>query len=192
MAWTYDTGEKGGLETSPIVVDGALYGITPSQEIFALDAASGKQLWKFGSGIAGGQPNRGLTYWSSGDDKRIFAGITNFVYALDARSGKPIREFGENGRIDLRKDLGRDFQNQSIVSTSPGIVYQDLVIFGAPRAGGSPCSSRRHSRLRRRDRKAPLVVPHHSSSRRVRLRHLAEGCLDLQRRGQQLGRHGAR
>ena len=131
VAWTYDTGEKGGLETSPIVIDGALYGITPSQEIFALDAATGKQLWKFGSGIAGGQPNRGLTYWSSGDDKRIFAGITNFVYALDARTGKPVGEFGEDGRIDLRKDLGRDFKTQSIVSTSPGVVYQDLVIFGA-------------------------------------------------------------
>ena len=130
-AWSYDTGEKGGLETSPIVVDSVLYGITPAQKIFALDAATGKELWKFGSGIPGGQPNRGLTYWASGDDKRIFAGITNFVYALDARTGKPISEFGEAGRIDLRKDLGRDFQTQSIVSTSPGIVYQDLVIFGA-------------------------------------------------------------
>jgi quinoprotein glucose dehydrogenase len=131
VAWTYDTGEKGGLDTSPIIVDSVLYGITPSQKIFALDAATGKELWKFGSGITGGQPNRGLTYWASGGDKRIFAGITNFVYALDARTGKPIREFGEDGRIDLRKDLGRDFETQSITSTSPGIVYKDLVILGA-------------------------------------------------------------
>ena len=192
VAWTYDTGEKGGLETSPIVVDGALYGITPALEIFALDAATGKPLWKFGSGIVGGQPNRGLTYWSSGDDKRIFAGITNFVYALDARSGKPIQEFGEDGRIDLRKDLGRDFQTQSIVSTSPGMVYQDLVIFGAREPEALPAPPGDVRAYDARTRKAALVLPHDSSSRRVRLSHLAEKCLAAQRRGQQLGRHGAR
>jgi quinoprotein glucose dehydrogenase len=130
VAWSYDTGEKGGLESSPIIVDGVLYGITPLQRIFALDAASGKELWKFDSGAPGGQPNRGLSYWASGDDKRVFAGITNFVYALDARTGKPILQFGENGRIDLRKDLGRDFATQSVVSTSPGIIFRDLIILG--------------------------------------------------------------
>lgn len=130
VAWTYDTGEKGGLESSPIVVDGVLYGISPQQKIFALDAATGKELWKFDSGATGGQPNRGLTYWANGNDKRIFAGITNFVYALDAHTGKPIPEFGENGRIDLRKDLGHDFAIQSVVSTSPGIIYKDLIILG--------------------------------------------------------------
>jgi quinoprotein glucose dehydrogenase len=130
VAWTYDTTEEGGLETSPIIVGGVLYGITPAQEIFALDAAAGRQLWKFGSGIEGGQPNRGLSYWASGDDQRILVGITNFVYALNARTGTPIPEFGEDGRIDLRKDLRGDFQRQSLVSTSPGVVYKDLIIFG--------------------------------------------------------------
>jgi quinoprotein glucose dehydrogenase len=130
VAWTYDTGETGGLQTSPIIVDGVLYGITPMQKIFALDAATGKELWKFGSGFEDGQPNRGLSYWADGDDKRIFVGITNFVYALDARTGKPIFQFGENGCIDLRKDLGRDFQHQSLTATSPGIVYKDLIILG--------------------------------------------------------------
>src|ERR1700751_6287212 len=42
VAWTYDSGEQGGLQTSPLVVDGALYGITPTQKIFAVDAAKGK------------------------------------------------------------------------------------------------------------------------------------------------------
>src|SRR6185437_3660678 len=130
VAWTYDTGEKGGLESSPIIVDGVLYGITPLQKIFALDAATGKELWKFDSGANGGQPNRGLSYWSNGDDTRVFAGITNFVYALDAKTGKPIPSFGENGRIDLRKELGRNFAVQSVISTTPGIVYKDLIIFG--------------------------------------------------------------
>src|SRR5579863_1066720 len=50
-AWTYDTEESGGLQSSPIVVDGILYGLTPTEKVFALDAATGKQLWKFDSGV---------------------------------------------------------------------------------------------------------------------------------------------
>src|SRR5437660_674954 len=84
VAWTFDTGEPGGLQTSPLEVDGVLYGITPSQKIFALDAANGKLLWKFDSDIRGTQPDRGLAYWSDGKDKRIVVGVMNFVYALDA------------------------------------------------------------------------------------------------------------
>jgi quinoprotein glucose dehydrogenase len=129
VAWTYDTGEAGGLETSPIIVHRVLYGNTPSNEIFALDAATGKQLWKFASGLEG-QPNRGLSYWSAADDERILVGIDCFEYALNARTGKPIASFGENGRVDLRKELGRDFQHQSLSATSPGVIYKDLIIIG--------------------------------------------------------------
>ncbi len=129
-AWTFDTGEQGGLQTSPLIVGDVLYGITPTQKIFALDAATGKLLWKFDSGINGTQPNRGLAYWSSGKDKRILAGVMNFVYALDAATGKLMPAFGQNGRIDLRRDLGRDPEKQSIALTSPGVVYKDLIIVG--------------------------------------------------------------
>ena len=130
VAWTYDTGETGGLQTSPIVVDGVLYGISPTEKIFALDAATGKELWKFGSGNPNGQPNRGLSYWADRNDKRVLVGIENYEYALDARTGKAIPQFGENGRIDLRKDLGRDFEHQSLTATSPGMVYKDLIMVG--------------------------------------------------------------
>jgi quinoprotein glucose dehydrogenase len=129
-AWTFDTGEQGGLQTSPIIVGKVLYGITPTQKIFALDAGTGKLLWKFDSGINGTQPDRGLAYWSSGKDKRILAGVMNFLYALDASTGKPIPAFGQDGRIDLRRDLGRDPEKQSIALTSPGVVYKDLIIVG--------------------------------------------------------------
>ena len=130
VAWSFDTGEQGGLQTSPIIVEGVLYGITPTQKVFALDAASGKLLWKFDSGIKGTQPDRGLAYWSSQRDKRILVGVMNFLYALDASTGKPIATFGQEGRIDLRGDLGRDPQRQSVALTSPGIVYKDVVIVG--------------------------------------------------------------
>ncbi len=131
VAWTFDSGETGGLQTNPIVVDGVLYGITPTQKIFALDAATGKPLWKFDSGIRGTQPDRGLAYWSDGPDKRILTGVMNFVYALDAATGKPIPSFGQNGRIDLREGLGREpVSAQFVVLTSPPIVYKDLFIVG--------------------------------------------------------------
>ncbi len=146
VAWTFDAQEVGGLQTTPIVVDGVLYGISPTQKIFALDAATGKLLWKFDSGILGTQPDRGLAYWSSSEDSnvkkvsetevqkkdaRILVGVMNFLYALDATTGKPIPTFGDQGRIDLRDNLGREpVSAQSVYLTSPGIVYKDLIIVG--------------------------------------------------------------
>jgi quinoprotein glucose dehydrogenase len=131
VAWRFDSGEIGGLQTSPIIVDGILYGITPTQKIFALNAATGKLLWKFDSGIRGTQPDRGLAYWSDGRDKRIITGVMHFVYALDATTGKPIDSFGQQGRIDLREGLGREpAAAQFVALTSPAIVYKDLFIVG--------------------------------------------------------------
>ena len=131
VVWSFDAGEEGGLQTSPIVVDGVLYGLTPTQKVIALDAATGKLLWKFDSGIVGTQPDRGLAYWSDGKSARILVGVMNFVYALDSVAGKPIAAFGRGGRIDLRENLGREpVEAQSIFLTSPVLVYKDLFIAG--------------------------------------------------------------
>jgi quinoprotein glucose dehydrogenase len=131
VAWTYDSGETGGLQTSPIIVSGVMYALTPTQKVFAVDAATGKLLWKFDSGMIGRQPVRGLAYWSDGKDHRILVGIVNFIYALDATNGKPVASFGKAGRIDLRENLGRiPASAQSIFPTSPVVVYKDLFIVG--------------------------------------------------------------
>ena len=131
VAWSFDTGESGGLETSPIVVGRTLYGITPTQKVFALDAATGKLLWKFGLGMDGSQPDRGLAYWTDGKDARVLVGMMNFLYALDAHTGKPISSFGDGGKIDLRENLDRKpAKSQSVYLTSPGIVYKDLIVVG--------------------------------------------------------------
>lgn len=131
VAWTYDTGDKGsGLQTSPLIVGHVLYACTPTQRVIALNAATGKRLWAFDSGLGGTQPTRGLTYWNGEGGPRIFAAAASFLYALDATTGKPISSFGEGGRIDLRKGLGRDYREQSIALTTPGIVYRDLIIVG--------------------------------------------------------------
>ena len=136
VAWTYDTGEKGGIQTNPLIVD-TLYAFTPSLQVVALDAATGAVRWKFSSesdaksgGMGFAQPSRGLSWWTDGKQSRLFAGIMNFLYCLDPATGKPISGFGENGRIDLRKGLRDPYDQQSIVLTTPGLVYKDLIIVG--------------------------------------------------------------
>src|ERR1700676_1742000 len=140
IAWTFDTEESGGLQTSPIVIDGVLYGLTPTQKVFALNAATGKLLWKFDSGIRGTQPDRGLAYWSDGHSSRILVGVMNFVYALDAVTGNVISSFGKAGRIDLRDNLDRDPASQSIYMTSPAVIYKDLMIVGGRESETLPAS----------------------------------------------------
>jgi quinoprotein glucose dehydrogenase len=141
VAWTFDTGDGPGvLECNPIIVGRVLYGTTPKHRIFALDAATGKSLWTFDSGIAGRGPNRGVAYWTDGAHPRIFAGVQQYLYALDAKTGAPIPGFGNEGRIDLRDNLGRDPKRQSVVLTSPGIVYKDLLITGGRNAESLPAS----------------------------------------------------
>jgi glucose dehydrogenase len=130
LAWRFDTGEKGQIQTNPLIIGHALYAYTPTQKVIALDAATGQLRWQFDSGIKGTQPARGLATWTDGRERRIFAGVMNFLYCLDADTGKPIESFGDRGRIDLRKGLGRPFENQSIALTTPGVVYKDLVIVG--------------------------------------------------------------
>jgi len=67
VAWSFDTGEDGVLQSSPIVVAGVLYGLTPTQKVFALDAATGKLLWNSTRGYAEPTGSR-LAYWADGKD----------------------------------------------------------------------------------------------------------------------------
>ena len=140
VAWTYDTEESGGLQSSPIIVNGVLYGLTPSEKVFALSAASGKLFWKFDSGIKGTQPDRGLAYWSDSKQARILVAVMNYIYALDALTGKVIPTFGNAGRIDLRENLDRDPAQQSIYITTPPVIYEDLMIVGGREAETLPAS----------------------------------------------------
>ncbi|HWP44379.1 MAG TPA: PQQ-binding-like beta-propeller repeat protein, partial [Blastocatellia bacterium] len=111
VAWTYDTADgPGDPQTQPVIVGGVLYGITPRHKIIALDAATGRLIWRFDLGPIAQGANRGVTYWEAGSDRRIFAAIKNYLYALDAATGKPVADFGQGGRIDLREGLGRDPQ----------------------------------------------------------------------------------
>lgn len=139
VAWTYRTGdatERSQIQCQPIVKNGILYGSTPTLDIFALDAGTGSEIWRFDPfEILGGEnswagTNRGVSYWEKGDDKRILFGAGNWLMAVDANTGKPMKDFGENGKLDLRKNLDSDREDFLIVANAPGVVYGDLLIIG--------------------------------------------------------------
>jgi quinoprotein glucose dehydrogenase len=130
LAWAYDTGEGGSIETNPVIVGRTLYAFTASQKVIALDAATGALKWKFDSGIQGTQPARGVVYMADGKNGVIFAGIMYYLYKLDASTGRPITSFGEEGRVDLRKNLRGDYLENFTALTTPGAVYKDLIIVG--------------------------------------------------------------
>jgi quinoprotein glucose dehydrogenase len=132
VAWSFDTGDAfdgSEMQCQPIVVHGVLYATTPKLRVIALDAGTGKLLWQFDPNAAnqviGKSRNRGLSYWESGSDRRIFVAAREYLYALDANTGKPL------WKADLREGLGRDVASMSISATSPGIVFRDLLIMGS-------------------------------------------------------------
>jgi quinoprotein glucose dehydrogenase len=145
VAWVYHTGDVDTLNHSqiqcnPIMVDGVLYGTSPSLTLFAVDAATGQQRWIFSPRDSSRNKsrmdfilnnNRGVTWWEDGDDKRIFYTAGANVFALDALTGKLIPSFGNAGSIDLHDGLGRDVHDLYITATSAGVIYKDLLIMGS-------------------------------------------------------------
>src|SRR6185503_7263969 len=103
QAWVYRTGDarkddRSQIQCQPIVVDGVLYATSPAVKLFALDAASGTALWTFDPFAAGAEEHalgvsRGVTYWSDGQDKRVFFAAGQKLYAIDARTGRPAEGF---------------------------------------------------------------------------------------------------
>ncbi|WPR74585.1 PQQ-binding-like beta-propeller repeat protein [Algoriphagus sp. NG3] len=139
VAWTYKTGDattSSQIQCQPIVVNGLLYGSTPTLNVFALNAATGNEVWRFDPfQVLGGEnswagTNRGVSYWEDGEDKRILFGAGNWLMAVSAETGEPIMGFGEQGKVDLRKGLDTGREDFMIVANAPGVVYGDLLIIG--------------------------------------------------------------
>ena len=137
VAWTYDAGPIEGslsqIQCNPIVVDGVLYGTTPRAHPFGIDAATGKEIWRFdpvAHGSASQGHNRGVVYWESGGGGRILAASGHDLWALDARTGAPIESFGRGGRVDLRAGLSHGMGGSDVMSPTPGAIYRDLLIIG--------------------------------------------------------------
>lgn len=120
-------------QSNPIIVDGVMYANSGKQTVYAIDAATGKEIWAFKS-LKEGMPSaasRGVTYWESGDDKRIFYSSGNDLMAIDAKTGKLISSFGTEGRVNLNEGVRDDPKNISVTLTTPGRIYKDLIIIGS-------------------------------------------------------------
>lgn len=128
-AWTYHSGDSGQVQCNPLIVENQLFGITASNHLFALDAATGQELWRFVPDSTGASHvNRGLAYWERGDDRRIFFSAQSWLYAVDMATGQPVQSFGDGGRISLGAGLGPESADKFVASTTPGTVYGDIII----------------------------------------------------------------
>ena len=131
VAWTYESEpgvDSGTMYTSPLVIDGVLYGLSPSLIPFALNAATGEVLWRNDLGLARGA-QRGLMWWPKGN--RLFFSAGSKLIALDAQTGELAREFGVDGILDLTPtDTDPNRRFSMIRVTVPGVIYNDLIIMG--------------------------------------------------------------
>ena len=153
IAWEYRTGDVSdgrdgrpwsAFEATPIVVDGVMYLSTPFSRVIALDAQSGKPIWRFDPRAdlrapPDGLVNRGVSLWIDADRvagercrKRIFvATIDARLLALDAATGTPCADFGDRGEVDLARGIAHPDRRREYAMTSPPAIANDLVIVGS-------------------------------------------------------------
>ena len=130
------------FQATPLMAGGVLYISTPLHQVAAIDGATGEALWVHDpQAYLGGQPthfynSRGVAYWADGDDARIFFGTNEaYLIALDAETGEPVRDFGDDGRVDLMADIPRavrgatNHRGRNLMGVaSPPIVAHDVVV----------------------------------------------------------------
>jgi quinoprotein glucose dehydrogenase len=144
VAWSFPAGER-SFVFNPIVVDGTMYVLARDNDIVALDAATGRELWA--RPHEGPVSARGVNYWQSADgsDRRLLYLNAGMLTALNARTGEIVSSFGEDGRVDLRDGLARegwDVTNVRPLHTSnPGRVIGNLMVVSLPAQGAGYAST---------------------------------------------------
>ncbi|MBI4626936.1 MAG: PQQ-binding-like beta-propeller repeat protein [Verrucomicrobia bacterium] len=136
VAWTYRSGEfkpdmRKQIQCNPLVIDGVLYGTTALQKLVAVDAATGRERWRFdphteGRSKMGDVRHRGLACWTNGRDRRLILAHDRYLYALNLETGKLVRAFGDQGMIDFKDGLATD--EMVLNSGTPGVVFGNLYI----------------------------------------------------------------
>jgi quinoprotein glucose dehydrogenase len=134
MAWSWDAHEAfkdSEMQSNPIIVDGVLYATTPKMRVIALDARTRREVWRFdltrGETIQRRFRHRGVTVYKD----RVFVTYRNLLWALDRKTGQPIQKFGDDGHVDLRKGFDRPFESQSVSASSPGVIFEDMIVMGS-------------------------------------------------------------
>ncbi len=148
VAWTWKPGEgplkeygtqPGNFQNTPLMIDNVLYLSTPYNRVVAIEARSGRELWRYDpEPFKDGQPpngtgfvHRGVAAWrEAGGNLRIFINSRYRLISIDAESGKPVASFGQGGSIDLTQGLSWKVNPRHYTNTSPPVVYKDLIILG--------------------------------------------------------------
>jgi alcohol dehydrogenase (cytochrome c) len=118
-AWIFETGDYSeNLQATPIVVDGVMYFTTARTQVFALDAATGREIWhyRYPEPRSGRLGNRGVAV---SDGKVFFGTRDNHVVALDQKTGRELWKVS----VDDPKQCG------CIITGAP-LVVKDKVIVG--------------------------------------------------------------
>ncbi|MBM3845970.1 MAG: pyrroloquinoline quinone-dependent dehydrogenase, partial [Verrucomicrobia bacterium] len=155
-AWTFRCGDarpdgRSQIQCNPLIIRGVLYGTTPQLKAFALEASTGREIWRFdpfSSRPAGNAlgVNRGLVFWGDGPECRIFLTAGFHLHALDAATGALVDSFGIGGRVDLREGLGREASTLHVLANTPGAVFENLLIVGSRVSEGPGPSAPGHIR----------------------------------------------
>ncbi|MCC6991661.1 MAG: pyrroloquinoline quinone-dependent dehydrogenase [Acidobacteria bacterium] len=131
VAWTYESGDHftaSEMQSNPVVVDGVLYATTPTMQVVAVNAQTGKEVWKYdpsgGTSARTRFRHRGVAVHAD----RVFVTYRNFLISLDKATGKSVPAFGVDGRVDLREGLGKPADGLSVSASTPGVIFEDLLI----------------------------------------------------------------
>ena len=132
MAWMYPTGDERAYQFNPVIAHGVMYVLAKDNSLVAIDLDTGKEIWIHAhlTGIS----RRGIAYWENDDasDRRLLYTKSNTLQAIDAQTGKSILSFGDNGMVDLRRNMLRDPDTvYRATSSTPGRVFEDLIILGS-------------------------------------------------------------
>jgi alcohol dehydrogenase (cytochrome c) len=90
LAWAVATGQKEGHQAPPIVNNGYMFVTTPGAQVIALEAKTGRELWRYKKELPGEMlqlhpTNRGVALYG---DKVYVATVDAHLVALDAKTGK--------------------------------------------------------------------------------------------------------
>lgn len=127
-------------QSTPIMVNGSLYTSTALNQVISISPATGEINWTYNPDILARQANppnsgfvsRGVSYWQKGEEKRLFMGTGDyFLIALDPKTGQPVKNFGENGSVDLLKTARGNPERHFIGVSSPPVICGDVVIVGS-------------------------------------------------------------
>jgi quinoprotein glucose dehydrogenase len=133
VAWTYQAGDGWPPHFNPLVVNGVMYVWAQGHDLVALDAGTGKELWRRPN--EGRVSGRGMNYWQSKDgrDRRLLFMNDGMLRAVSADTGEAITSFGEDGRVDPRVGLDGDISKiRPLQTDNPGRIYKDLIIMSLP------------------------------------------------------------